>query len=362
MKQSCLQNAKVYKNPPSPPFAKGGKSPLCKRGVRGDFQVKYLSVLLQMAFLVLPSLAVAEDKTVNPAKIWDSHYGLYFLLMVIVWLVVTIPLIYFSFRYRRKKGEKGDGAYNEGNILLELTWTIIPMIIILLLGVQTWAVFKDYRAVPKDAYEVKVEGFMWGWEITYPDGTKTTNELRVPEGVPIKVNLTARDVLHAFYIPEYRVQEEAIPGRTTYFWFNPVKTGQYRAYCTEFCGTGHSVMLAKVIVMGKEDFQAWIGQQKGIATAMPTAERGAKLVEDLGCTMCHSITGEEGGGPTFKGIFGRKTLLADNKTIIVDDSYIKTSILSPKDKLVKGFDPVMQAYKLPDNDIKAITEYLKTLK
>ncbi|MBI4688021.1 MAG: c-type cytochrome [Nitrospirae bacterium] len=216
--------------------------------------------------------------------------------------------------------------------------------------------------MPKDAYEVKVEGFMWGWDITYPDGTKTTNELRVPEGVPIKVNLTARDVLHAFYIPEYRVQEEAIPGRTTYFWFNPTKAGESRAYCTEFCGNGHSVMLAKVIVMEKEKFQAWLSEQKGAAAGMPTAERGAKLIEDLGCTMCHSTTGEEGGGPTFKGIFGRKTLLTDGKTIIVDDSYIKTSILSPKDNLVKGFDPVMQAYKLPDNDIKAITEYLKALK
>lgn len=216
--------------------------------------MKRLFLFVVSLLLFVPSFVFAEGKAYDPVKSWQNHYNLYFILMAFVWLVVTIPLVYFSFKYRRKKPKK-DGAYIEGNTLLELIWTIVPLVIVLLLGVQTWAVYKDYREVPRDAYEINVAGFMWGWNVTYPEGIKMKNELRVPVGTPVKVSLSSKDVLHAFYIPEYRVQEEAIPGRTTYFWFRPSKAGQYSAYCTEFCGTGHSLMLAKVTAMEKNDLQ-----------------------------------------------------------------------------------------------------------
>lgn len=319
---------------------------------------KALQVLILGWLIMIPSLALAEK---DLARSWDRHFNLYLILMVIVWLVVTIPLLYFIFKYRRKK-EKEDGAYISGNNLLEITWTGIPLIIILLLGVQTWAVYKDYRAVPKDAYEVKVDGYMWGWDVTYPEGIKTRNELRVPVGVPVKVNLTSRDVLHAFFIPEYRVQEEAIPGRTTYFWFNPTKAGEFRAYCTEFCGTGHSLMLAKVIAMEKEDFNAWVARHGEAISALPPVERGKKLVDELGCLNCHTLTGEISAGPTLKGLYGRETILVDGRKVIADYEYIEHALESPNEAVVKGYDPIMPVYKLPQEDEHAIVEYIKTLK
>ena len=323
--------------------------------------MKRLFLFVVSLLLFVPSFVFAEGKPYDPVKSWQNHYNLYFILMAFVWLVVTIPLVYFSFKYRRKK-PKEDGAYIEGNTLLELIWTIVPLVIVLLLGVQTWAVYKDYREVPRDAYEINVEGFMWGWNVTYPEGIKMKNELRVPVGTPVKVSLSSKDVLHAFYIPEYRVQEEAIPGRTTYFWFRPSKAGQYSAYCTEFCGTGHSLMLAKVTAMEKNDFQTWMANYKEATAMLSPVERGKKLVQDLGCLGCHTLTGEKSAGPTLQGIYERETVLADGRRIKADEEYIEHSIETPNEAVVKGYTPTMPPYKLPDEDEHAIVEYLKTLK
>lgn len=322
--------------------------------------MKRIFYLFCASVVVAPSAALAE-KVPDPARSWNHHFNLYFWIAAAFWFFVTVLLIYFSLRYKRKKGQ-GDGAYIEGNTLLEIIWTIVPLVIILLLGVQTWAVYKEYRAVPKDAYEVNIEGFMWGWNVTYPEGLKTTNELRVPVGQPVKVNLTSKDVLHAFFIPEYRVQEEAIPGRTTYFWFRPTKVGETRAYCTEFCGNGHSLMLAKVIAMEKDEFSSWIKKQsEGMALLTPV-EKGKKLVTDLGCLGCHTITGEKSSGPTLKGVYGRETVLADGRVVKADDEYLGHALETPNRDVVKGYAPIMPPYKLSTDDEHAIVEYLKTLK
>ncbi len=320
---------------------------------------RFLTFAAVSLLFCLPSVALAEE--VDPVKSWDNHFRLYAILVTAIWVLVTVLLIYFSLRYRRKKGQ-GDGASIHGNIFLEIVWTLVPFIIVVLLGVQTWAVFQEYRKVPKNAYELNVQGFMWGWNVTYPDGIKTTNELRVPVGTPVKVNLTSKDVLHAFYIPEYKVQEEAIPGRTTYFWFLPTKAGEYRAYCTEFCGAGHSLMLAEVHAMDKADFQAWVAKYKEAAAALSPVEKGKKLVDGLGCLGCHTITGEKSTGPTLKGIFGSSVVLSDGRKIIANEEYIEHSISEPKRDIVKGYSPIMPPYKLSDEDLHAITEYLKTLK
>ncbi|MFA5354763.1 MAG: cytochrome c oxidase subunit II, partial [Thermodesulfovibrionales bacterium] len=280
-----------------------------------------------MAFLwgLLPVLASAGERTIIPSQSWDRHYNLYIIIMAVIWVGVTVPLIYFSFRYRRRRKDE-EGAHIEGNTFLEIVWTAVPLIIVLLLGVQTWAVFKEFREVPKAAYEVDVEGFMWGWNVRYPEGITTTNELRVPVGTPVKVNLTAKDVLHAFFIPQYHIQEEAIPGRSTYLWFMPTEKGEFPAYCTEFCGNGHSLMLAKVIAMEKDEFSAWQAQYKKASAGLSPADKGKKLIQDLGCLGCHSLTGEPSAGPSFRGIYGRQTVLADGKKVVADDEYIEHAI------------------------------------
>lgn len=314
-------------------------------------------------FLILffSSSAFAEKDVVNISEKWNAHFNLYFYIAVTIWVLVTTLLIYFSLKFRRKK-EKEDGAYIPGNTSLEILWTAIPLIIVIFLGIETWAIFKDYRKVPDNAYEINVEGFMWGWNVTYPEGIKTLNELRAPLNKPIKVTLTSKDTLHAFFIPRFRVQEEAIPGRKTYFWFLPDKKGEFKAFCTEFCGTGHSLMLAKVVVMEQDEFKKWLTESGAHPMEVNLVDKGRGLVEGLGCTGCHSITEEKLTGPIFKGIYGRATVLKDGKRIVVDDEYIEHSIINPKEAIVEGYPEIMPPFNLSEDDLHAITEYLKSLK
>jgi cytochrome c oxidase subunit 2 len=320
------------------------------------------SVLLLFTALLLlfvPVIAGAADP--DPAKGWDAHFKLWAIISAIVWLSVTVPMVYFVVKYKRKRPDE-EGADIHGNTLLEIAWTVVPLIIIILLGTQSWALYRDYRAVPKNAYEVRIEGYQFAFDITYPEGIKTVNELRIPVGTPIKVILSSRDVIHTYSVPKFRVKEDMIPGRTTYMWFKADEPGEYPAYCSEYCGTAHSLMLGKVIAMKKEDFQAWVEQHKAAAASMSPEAKGEKLVKDLGCTGCHSLAGEKMAGTTFKGIFERETALADGAKVKADEAYLKESLTNPKAKVVQGFAPTMPPYMLNEEDMNAVVAYLKTVK
>lgn len=316
-------------------------------------------VLTVLLTVCLPLIAMAGEP--NPAKGWDKHFDLWLVISIVIWLVVTVPLIYFVVKYRRKKADE-EGADIHGNAFLEVLWTAIPTVIVILLGVQSWALYREYRAVPQNAYEVIIEGFQFGYEIKHPEGIKELNELHVPAGTPVKVLLTSRDVIHTFSIPKFRVKEDMIPGRTTYMWFRADEPGEYPVFCSEYCGTSHSLMRAKVIAMKKEDFQSYMAMHKEAAAAMTPEAKGEKLVKDLGCVGCHSLTGETGAGPTFKGMFGSERTLADGKRAMADKQYVEESIVNPKAKVVKGFEPSMPPYSLSDTDLDAIAAYLAIVK
>ncbi len=317
-------------------------------------------LLIPAITFILRSNAFASDIS-NPSRLWDQHFGIYLILMFAVWLLVTIPLIYICIRYRKRRGRE-EGDYIEGDPLVEIIWTVIPLVIVIFLGIQTWSIYQKFRGVPFNAYEISVEGFMWGWNVTYPEGIKGVNEIVVPAGMPVRISLTSRDVLHGFFLPDFHIQEEAIPGRITYLWFNAEKPGVYRAFCTEFCGNGHSMMIAKVIAMKREDFNAWISKAKSETEALPDVNEGRRLVETLGCLGCHTVTGEESTGPTFKGIFGRETRFEDGGSMKVDEEYIEHSILYPSEKIVKGYPAAMPPYRLSERQIYSIIAYLKSLK
>jgi cytochrome c oxidase subunit 2 len=310
-----------------------------------------------------PLLAMANEKIPDPAQGWEDHFRLWLIISIVIYLVVTIPLIYFVFKYRRKKPDE-NGAYIEGNTALEILWIVIPIIITILLGVQSWALFEDYRTVPKGAFEAKSVAFMYGFEMISPEGISTMNELRVPVG-PVKVNLTSKDVIHDFAIPKFRVREDMLPGRNTYLWFNAKETGTYPVYCSFYCGTGHSDMKAKVIVMNKDDYEAWAKSQKSgvaeAATAEP-ASPGKTLFDKAGCMGCHSITGEVKTGPALNGIVGKKVALEDGSAVTIDEAFIKEKIATPSAKPIKGFPHIMPAGLLNTSESDAVIEYLKTLK
>jgi cytochrome c oxidase subunit 2 len=321
-------------------------------------------VRLFMAALVVsvPYAAAAAERVADPVAAWNKHFKTWAVVSIVVYLVVTIPLIYFVFKYRRKQKDE-NGAYIVGNTGLEVLWTIIPMIIIILLGVQSWAVFNDLRNVPKDYFEVKSVGFMYGFEMYSPEGIKTINELRVPVG-NVKVNLTSKDVIHDFAIPHFRTREDMVPGENTYLWFAAKEPGVYPVYCAEFCGAGHSSMLAKVIVMKKEDYEAWVKKQKGdsAAATLTPETRGKDLVERLGCLGCHGIAGETKAGPALNGLIGKSEELEDGTKVIVDEAFVKEKIADPKAKPIKGFSHIMPPNMLAKEEYEAIAAYLKTIK
>ncbi|MBF0567299.1 cytochrome c oxidase subunit II [Candidatus Magnetominusculus dajiuhuensis] len=320
-------------------------------------------LLTAALFVSLPYAAAAAERVADPVKAWNNHFKTWAVVSIVVYLVVTVPLIYFVFKYKRRHKDE-TGAYIVGNTALEILWTIVPMIIIIMLGVQSWAVFNDLRDVPKDHIEVKAVGFMYGFEMYSPEGIKTINELRVPVG-NVKVNLSSKDVIHDFALPAFRTREDMVPGENTYLWFSAKEPGEYPVYCAEYCGSGHSSMLAKVIVMKQEDYDAWVKKQKGEGTtvaALTPETKGKELVERLGCLGCHGIAGEIKAGPALNGVIGKSQELEDGTKVVIDEAFVKEKIADPKAKPVKGFGHIMPPNALAKEEYEAIAAYINTLK
>ena len=289
-------------------------------------------------------------------------------ISVFFFLLISAFLVGFAIKYRRKT-ENDETPYITGNELLETIWTLIPSILLMIIFVWGYWEFREMRNPPSDAQEVNVTATQWLWQFEYYNGKKTLNELYVQQGRPVKMVMKSTDVLHSFFVPDFRVKQDILPGYYTQLWFTPTKVGTFELFCAEYCGTGHSQMLAKVNVLSPEAFAIWekgIGVDEGTAVAsdLPPAERGQQLYEQRGCNACHSLTGASGVGPTFKGLFGKTETLQDGSTVVVDENYLRESILIPTASMVQGYQPVMPSFQgiLSDEEITDIIEYIKTLK
>jgi len=280
---------------------------------------------------------------------------------------ITGAMIYFIIRYNKKKHPVAEEI--EGSTKLEIIWTVIPTILVLVMFWLGWHAYIPQRKIPADALNVKVTAAMWSWRFEYDNG-KVTDTLIVPAGKNVAMHLNAVDVLHSLYIPDFRIKEDLVPNRKNSMWFNAPITGTYELFCTEYCGLRHSYMLSAVKVIPQQEFDAWYAaappKMDSAAAAVPGAA-GKLIIQSKACIACHTSDGTKLVGPSFKGIYGHKiTVVTDGKEreITVDDEYIKRSILEPDADVVKGFTKgQMVSYKgqLTDDDIKAITEYIKTL-
>jgi cytochrome c oxidase subunit 2 len=288
-------------------------------------------------------------------------------ISIFFFVLISAVLIYFAVKYRRRSDDE-ETPYITGNQTLEIIWTVIPSILLILLFVYGFVVYKDMRTPPKDAVDITVTGKQWLWTFEYYNGKKTLNELYVRQNRPVRMVMQADDVLHSFFVPAFRVKQDLIPGRYTQLWFTPTKIGTFDLFCAEYCGTGHSKMLGKVIVLSPEAYDIW---EKGVAVddgeavaSLPPAELGEKLYKGKGCNACHSVDGSVVIGPSFKGLYEREGELEDGASYTADENYIMQSILEPQEQIVKGFQPVMPSFKgiLSDAEITAIIAYIKTLK
>ena len=273
-------------------------------------------------------------------------------------ILIAALVVFFAIRYRRRhKDEVGYAIH--GSLALELLWTIIPFFIVMVMFGWGAKVFFDLFRPPAGAMEIYIVGKQWMWKAQHMDGQREINELHVPVGRPVKLIMGSEDVLHSYFIPAFRVKADVIPGRYNVLWFTATKAGTYHLFCAEYCGTKHSGMIGSVVAMEPQDFQAWLAG--GPASDSPVAA-GEKLFADLACDTCHR-TDSQGRGPMLTNIFGTQVELQDGRTVLVDEAYLRESIVNPQAKIVAGFQPLMPTFQglVSEENLVALIEHVKSL-
>ena len=288
--------------------------------------------------------------------------ALYFFLVgvsVFFSLLIATLLIAFAVRYRRRPGAPTPPPPAH-SLKLELTWSLIPLGIAMIIFVCGASVFFHISRPPDDTLNVLVVGKRWMWKLQHLNGRREINELHVPVGRAVKLTLTSEDVIHSFYVPAFRVKADAVPGRYTTVWFQPTRPGRYHLFCAEYCGTKHSEMGGWVSVLEPALFQAWLaGIEPGQASP---ASAGEKLFQSLGCVTCHrKDTGAR--GPALDGLFGRVVRLKSGETATADEAYLRESIVNPGARIVSGFEPLMPTFRglVSEEGLLALIEYMKSL-
>lgn len=257
----------------------------------------------------------------------------------VLFVGVVGAMIYLAWKYRRRHGEHVPAPV-EPNKFVELTWIVLPTILVLIVFNWGFKLFIAQGVAPPDSYEVQVRGSMWNWEFEYPNGTITSGELHVPVDRPVRLVMSSIDVLHSFFIPAFRAKQDVLPNRYSSVWFEATKSDTFQVYCTEYCGDGHSAMLATLITHPQGEFEEWLAGA-GVDEDMPLPELGQQLYEQRQCQACHSIDGTPGIGPTLQGLFGSTETLSDGSTVEVDDDYLRESILEPGASIVQGYQNIM---------------------
>lgn len=288
----------------------------------------------------------------------DGLFHFVTIASTIIFVAVVGAMLYFAYRYRRQDPDERPAPVEESR-LLEISWIVVPTIIVLLIFNWGFKSFVELGTVPPDAYEVRVQAQMWNWLFEYPNGV-TSDTLYVPKGQPVKTTMSSQDVIHSFYVPAFRVKYDVLPNRYTSVWFEATEEGTYDLFCAEYCGTNHSEMRAKVKVVSRQEFNKWL---KNAATPedMPLPELGKRLYRQQGCQACHSLDGSQGVGPTFQGLYGTTGHeLSDGSTVTVDENYLRQSILQPQSQIVQGFPPRMPSFaSLSEREVTALIEFIK---
>lgn len=297
-----------------------------------------------------------------------SHFAmqsdmLFFFLVAMSFVISTgvfLTIIFFGLKYRKKDGVVRPSKSFE-SMSLEITWSIIPLVIGI--GIFAWGaiLFFDAQRIPKaGALNINVVGKQWMWKIQHPNGKTLTNELRIPTGRPIQITLTSQDVIHSFFLPAFRQKQDALPGKYTTMWVEANKTGTFPLFCAEYCGTEHSRMIGKVVVMDPVEYEKWMAASN---TLTPVAAGERLFNQLLGCVACHG-EGPTQRGPSLSGLYLSDVKLQDGSTVLADEEYIRQSIISPNARIVSGYTPLMPVTydsQLTDEELMQLVAYIKQL-
>ena len=324
--------------------------------------------------LLLPLLSALQSQPGQEGGFWfpvqaSNHAPFYdwvffFILIVsaVFLLAITVSAVWFLFKYHRSRAPEPEPSTSHSTTI-EIVWSVIPAFLLAYMFWLGFVGFMDHRTPPADAYEIYATGRKWSWSFTYPNGAES-EELHVPLDRPVKIIMGSQDVIHSLFIPAFRVKQDVVPGRYTDLWFTATMEGEFELYCAEYCGKDHSSMQSTVFVQPEGQFNAWAEEAADFISKLPPAEAGARVFKMKGCIACHSTDGSVITGPSFKGQFGTERKLADGSTVVMDENYIRKSILEPNSQVVAGFDPVMTNFQgqVTDDQIRVLIEYIKSVK
>lgn len=309
---------------------------------------------------LVPELASDEGVAV------DQMFTVQIYIIAFIFSLIIVFMLYSVVVFRRKPGDTSDGPHITGNTPLEITWTLVPLAVVL--GIATWGAvqLQDITAAQPDEMVIEVTGFQFGWRFDYPEYGASSSELYLPVGRQVLFKLTSTDVIHDFWVPEFRIKQDAVPGMWTELRVTPNKVGDFTMRCAELCGYAHSAMIASVVVVEPGEFQAWLaGQavQRPAGEALSPVELGASLVDESGCLSCHSVDGSALVGPSWLGLFGTTRQLEDGSTAVADEQYLRKAILEPQSQVEAGYPNIMPAAYtfLSDEELDAMIEYIRTL-
>jgi cytochrome c oxidase subunit 2 len=327
--------------------------------------VVIVAIISSVGLLNIDKFPIASTQAV----VSDNLFDLELVIIGFLFALVVVFMLYSLFAFRRKKGEEGDGDHFEGNTKLEITWTVLPLITVLIFGFIGAYTLQEVTAAQPNEMTVEVTAFSWGWQFAIPDqNISGSTKLVLPVGQPVLFKLKSldNDVIHNFWVPEFRVKQDLVPGVPTELRVTPDVVGSYRIRCNELCGTGHTNMWTTVDVVDRSAYDAWIAEQQKEVTPAEMATLGQELHASQGCIACHNVTGDAGGvGPTWKGMFNHEVQLTDGTTVTVDEEYLRAAIVDPNLQVVQGYAPGLmpQNYSqvLSEDQITYLIEYMKTL-
>lgn len=306
-----------------------------------------------------PSLPFIPPQAATNAGPVDALFWYITLITIIFTVIVSVAVIGFAVKYRRGNKVNRANAPLE-NLPIEIAWTVIPLLICFTFFGWGAAIFFKNSRIPAGAMPIYVVGKQWMWKVQQPNGRWEMNEMHVPVGRDIRLKMTSEDVLHDFFIPAFRLKMDVIPGRYTEYWFHPTTPGEYHLYCAEYCGTYHSLMGGKVIVMEPAKYEEWLRTGN---TKSSRAASGEKLFRQYGCSGCHGLNSSV-KAPMLDGIYGKNRALEDGSFVTADDRYLRDSIFLPQKEIRAGFKPVMPTYKgrISESEVLEIIDYIKSLK
>lgn len=289
----------------------------------------------------------------------DSLFTFVTVTSTILLVGVTAAMLWFMYRYRRQDPAERPAPVQESKVL-EISWIVIPTILVLLVFNWGFKSFVKQKTVPPNAYQIRVTAQQWSWLFQYPNGATASDTLYVPAGKPVQTKMSSKDVIHSFFVPAFRAKQDVLPNRYTSVWFEATEKGTYDLFCAEYCGRSHSEMDATVKVVSQERFNEWV-QKAATPSDIPLPKLGEKLYKQRGCQTCHSLDGTQKVGPTWKGLYGTTEHEFENgSTVTVDENYLRKSILKSQARIVKGYQNVMPSYSgLSERQVSALVEFIK---